>query len=409
MLTHILFVCFFVWYFITGFAPRGTIRIGDTQEFEYSYNSREGNQNLRSLQKLSTEAHNNMRVMGDFIPEFSDFLAYYGDTDYADKWVSAAASKSKTNFKTNRGNANFGSFKERLGQAEAMKKGSAYLNVWMQVVRDIRAAVVLCSEEATQDAEAAVDRAATLYTGSLTATSIQDEGVLLYALAEVRAHQFRTAGHNGDKDFGDAFVNVNVMRLFKELQDYVASDTLCKNAKDTADKLINFMKVPLIQGTLRYSFIRDKQYPDDLDNQERTQAEAAVFAATILPFLHKCDSRIAKEVHDNVRIGASTDYGVVQRAIHRCYDQMGVTCEMVGAVWDRDNSEYLANEPCELHVETSSGAFAGFVKFVGISLGVICVGWLAFRFRHRFSVRRHRKNSLPQMHTGNIAAVAEIS
>lgn len=352
-----------------------------------------------------------MKVMGSFIPEYSLFLNYYGDTDYGDKWVSAAASKRKTDFKSERGNADFGSFKERLGQAEAMKKGTAYLNIWMQVVRDIRAAVAFCPQN-TQEAEAAVDRAATLYTGSLTAIGTQDEGVLLYALAEVRAHQFRTAGHQGDKDFGDAFVNVNVMRQFKAIQDFVASNSLCKEAGEAADKLINFMKVPLIQGTLRYTYIRDKEYPADLDDQERSQAEAAVFAATILPFVHKCDSRLAKEVHDNVKIGAKTDYGVVQRALHRCYDSMGVTCEMVGAVWDTGASQYLANEPCELHIESSSGEgfFARLAKLAGISLGVLCVGWVVFRYRHRvFSGRRYRKNSLPQMHTGNIAAVAEIS
>jgi len=37
---------------------------------------------------------------GNFYKEFGLFMDYYGDADYGDKWITAAARKQKTGFKS---------------------------------------------------------------------------------------------------------------------------------------------------------------------------------------------------------------------------------------------------------------------------------------------------------------------
>lgn len=312
-----------------------------------------------------------MVINDEVIPEFWEFLTYYGDTDYADKWVQAAANKRSTDFSSTRGNQNFSTFHERLGQAEAMKKGSAYMNIWMQVVRDIRAAVLYCPNN-KDGAEAAIDRAATLYTGSLTTTS-QDEGILLYALASIRAHQFRTAGEHGNASFGKAFVNVAVMRAFSQLKAAVVDgESACLDAGDMASNLINYMKVPLIQSTLRQAYVRGQQYlyqQYDLQNQERLQAELAVHAATILPFVHSCDSLVAAEVYEEVKIGADTNFTKVKGLLESMYGCLGVTCELIGGLWDRGIEEYFF-PPCLIDFEASSESpLLGTNAIIGFAVG----------------------------------------
>ena len=67
--------------------------------FEYSYDNREDNNNIHTLQKLSTNASTTMKGPdGVFYKEFQLFVDYYGDTNYGDKWVTAANKKVNTNF-----------------------------------------------------------------------------------------------------------------------------------------------------------------------------------------------------------------------------------------------------------------------------------------------------------------------
>jgi hypothetical protein len=65
------------------------------------YDNRRGNMNTRSLQLLSTNATNSMKGPdGKYYPEFQTFLDYYGDANYGDKWITAAARRQKTDFTT---------------------------------------------------------------------------------------------------------------------------------------------------------------------------------------------------------------------------------------------------------------------------------------------------------------------
>ena len=67
--------------------------------FAYSYNNRLDNNNLRTIQSFSTNASVTMKGPdGNYYKEFQSFVNYYGDTDYGDKWVTAAYQKNNTSY-----------------------------------------------------------------------------------------------------------------------------------------------------------------------------------------------------------------------------------------------------------------------------------------------------------------------
>ena len=66
--------------------------------YEYTYDIRRDNENFNTLQNLSTFAETFMRLGNKYIPEFQLFLNYYGDPDYGDKFVVAAATGKSTAF-----------------------------------------------------------------------------------------------------------------------------------------------------------------------------------------------------------------------------------------------------------------------------------------------------------------------
>jgi len=73
--------------------------------------------------------------------DYEKFRTYYDTFDYANQWVLAAFSGGKTNFKN--GNADFSSY-SFTGRAEVIKKGTAYMNVWMYVIREMEDALDDC-------------------------------------------------------------------------------------------------------------------------------------------------------------------------------------------------------------------------------------------------------------------------
>ena len=197
------------WNYV-GFLEVGVIHFERTSGVidyvsEYSYDARVDNNNIRTLQRLSTQANVTMKGPdGAYYKEFQSFVDYYGDSNYGDKWVTAARNKGNTDFTSKyvpmvtmlfalsskicfltcafycynrRGNSDFSTLVKRDGQGDTMKRGSAYLNIWMEVVRYLNEAVVKC-RGGVLDAASAVDKAVAYYAGSRTAEE-NSEGILL--------------------------------------------------------------------------------------------------------------------------------------------------------------------------------------------------------------------------------------
>lgn len=81
-------------------ANNGTLNTKD-QSVSYTYNPSSNTESARTLQGFSTTAVTRMRPDQDKLPyfeEFQKFLDYYGDTDYADKYIQAAFAGESTSF-----------------------------------------------------------------------------------------------------------------------------------------------------------------------------------------------------------------------------------------------------------------------------------------------------------------------
>ena len=100
-------------------------------------------------------------------PDFKYFNDYYGTPDYAHQWVEAAFAGESTKF--SRGNADFSKFGFD-GREQAIKKGTAYMNIFMYVIREFEDALDDCKRGILEDNYNSVhawDEGVCFYTGSI--------------------------------------------------------------------------------------------------------------------------------------------------------------------------------------------------------------------------------------------------
>ena len=324
----------------------------------------------RTLQGFSTKAK---QVMYDVMindvshgpyKTYKKFFDYYGDYDYADKWVTAAldgATYTPAHAATTHapGGA-FGSMTQAARQ-EAVQKGTAYQNVWMYIIREFEDAIddcKLCTSNCNEFSDSvgktgqynavhAWDEGVAFYTGSLAGTTAEhtSKGKMVFALAEKRCENFGTCTGAG----GLSHVNEDLFKLFAEGRDklhYTGTST-CDQARPILDDIIRLMTVPLVQGTLRYAY--KAGHMNGVDNAKSDQtaknhAEGATFAQALLPLVHHCDAAAAKVVSDNMKFdgqtfasgggitGTTPDTAAVKAALEKTYSCLGITCAQVGAL-----------------------------------------------------------------------------
>jgi hypothetical protein len=103
-----------------------------------------------SRAKFSTGADETMLAGCPGCPykDFKYFYDYYGTHDYGHQWVEAAFDGKSTSF-TN-GNADF-SLYGFDGREQAIKKGSAYMNIFMYVIRELEDAIDDCEKGIISD------------------------------------------------------------------------------------------------------------------------------------------------------------------------------------------------------------------------------------------------------------------
>lgn len=330
--------------------------------FNYTYDIRADNKNFRTIQMFSTEAFKAMKNCPDssiecFYDDFQLFVDYYGDTDYGNKWINAAANGTNTGFKTGRGNADFKDMvgTRGRGRAEAMTQGAIYLNVWMWAIRHMEVAVDNCNVECTPankgfcytDAIASWDQAFAYYAGSLEGSTGSGNGVLLYSLAEARAAEFKTAGYLSDQLQGTSYVNLELLHLFNKGQDILSArgqPTQCSELGAIKQKIVNLMKVPVIQTLYRYAWMRETID----ENAERQEARGATFAAAILPYVHACKPSHATTLYNLMAVGTDptkVSFSRVRSTLESLYPCLGVTCAQIGGIFR--NGQYLDGAgPC---------------------------------------------------------------
>jgi hypothetical protein len=395
--------------------PEGFGLSQETIYYDYEYDVREENFNGRYLKRLSSDADKAMRACPEcgYYPDFKMFVDYYGNVDYAHRWINAAFFGEQTNFENGRGNADFG-IMDKAARSEAIAKGSAYMSVLMFVIRGLEEAMAECNEVCVSGAcgDAVVhslDQAVAFYAGSLEGRDGSGDGVMLYNLADKRALNFKTAGENSDSLEGTSYVNIQVVREFQRAQLFLLEGD-CPSAEVTKTNIVNLMKVPLIQGVLRYAYVREFGNLGTEEISQKAEAEGASFAAAVLPWVHACERVDADIIYDTMRVGSTPQkdsFNDVKEAFERNYKCLGISCADVGGLWTPDGYAPGA-DPCgngasgadAVNDDNQVGIIVGSIFGVSIGLGLLLFAW---------RVVRSSRQTDRAMFSGNIAAVSEIA
>ena len=273
------------------------------------------------------------------------------------------------------------------------------MNVWMYVIREMEDALDDCKAgclKCNDDPVHAWDEAVAFYTGSQQEAGGSTDGYLLYALANKRCINFKTCGENGDSTEGLAKLNNDIFREFKIGQQNLVNGK-CDDARKQKERIAQLMAVPLIQGTLRYAYLTDKQTSSEFD--EKSNAEGAVFAASILPVVHACSPGDAQIIYENMYAGSpSADFAAVKSAFERNYGCMGISGSDVGGLYDSATGDFFAGAaPVNTSSSGSSGLTGGAIAGICIFTAVVVIGAGFFIFRHKKN--KSIDKSFPSGHT----------
>jgi hypothetical protein len=318
------------------FKPNTTITVNDVPYTSNTYAVADDNKAGRTIQGFSTSADSKQLTKSDSCPgcpykEFKKFYDYYGSSTYADEYVTAALDGTATDFTTGLGDADFSKY-GLDGRVQGAKRGSAYMNIYMYVLREFEDAIDECTEDEVDQnygAAHAWDKGVAFYTGSLEGTTGAGSGKLLHALADKRCANYKTCGNNGDEVEGISKINYLLGEEFTPGQNALLTYN-CGAIRPIVNRIADLMSVPMIQGTLLYAYKVDKEA-----GVENEKAEGAVFMAAVIPRVHDCNQEDAAIIYENMKIGAaSTDYAKVKCAFERNYDCMGVNDALVGGLWN---------------------------------------------------------------------------
>merc|ERR1719271_1953145 len=346
----------------------GAITVGGTDVGTPAANGVENK--YRTLKGFSTQAQAKMQNWG----AYQVYKGYYNEFDYAHQYVLDALGYSHSGT----GAAATGVFAGMTdnGRTQGVKKGSAYMNVWMYVIHEIEDAISDCTNSCTnpgaQDCNAdpvhAIDEAAAFYAGSLEGSSATGNtaGKLIFRLAEKRCSNFGTC--TGPQN--QAKANQMVIAKLQEAQTEL-KNARCSNVPALRDSIVSLMSIPLVQGSLRYAW----KVAEDPQAGETEKAEGAVFSAAILPRVAKCDAAKAKIISDNMKIDAGTfmsaGFTAVKEAFEATYCCLGITCADIGGLLKsstvlNDYADCSANSggascaaPCSNFVCTTTPAPSG--------------------------------------------------
>ena len=304
--------------------------------------------------------------------EFMKYNNYYGEADCAHQWVEAALDGSNTNF--DNGNADFGDY-GLTGRTEGAKKGSAYMNIYIYVIRGFEDAIDDCQKDCVECDYGSVhawDEGVAFYTGSLEGTTGAGDVKLLHALADKRCKNYKTCGVNGDELTGGSYVDQQLFNKFTLVGQCLLVTGQCDAVKPIVDEIVDLMSVPLVQGTLRYSYKVDK-----MSGAEKEKSEGTKFAASVLPRVHDCSKDDTEFIYSNMKVGASsTDHAAVKKAFENNYACMGINGKLVGGFWNSVTSDYF--EGAEPKKDGSTGGRNGLAIGLGVGFGSAGLAGIAF-------------------------------
>ena len=281
---------------------------------------------------------------------YTRFYNYYGVYSYANEIVTGALDASTFEFPATPV-ANyvksfpFATYSDSQTRKECTKKGTAYLNVWMYVIREFEDAIDDCQLGSIDNNYGSVhawDEGVAFYTGSLEGTDGSGSGKLLSALADKRCKNYGTCGANGGEVSGTSKVNLDLLTEF-----YAGRNELfagrCSSVRPILDRTISLMTIPLVQGALRYAYKMGALGPagsgvDPAGSSDllKLNAEGTIFTAAVLPLVASCSSDDAQTIWTQMQLGGGAlttfDKDAVKAAFEANYACLGITCADVGAL-----------------------------------------------------------------------------
>ena len=302
-----------------------TLNVGSPTEVSHTY---------RTLAGFSTEAQTKMGGQ----QYFEVYRTYFNSGQYAHNQVMNALDRNGVC-----------SSCDAIARAEIAKKTSAYMNVWMYIIREYEDAIMDCQSgcsgiECNMDPVHAWDEGWAFYAGSLEGTTGDSAGVMPYRLAEKRCKNFGTC-QNDQND--KAEVNVLLLEQAKmglaKLQ-----GGKCIEAIPIKERMVQLMSVPLVQGALRYAWFASNS---GTGGTSKEKAEGHAFMTSIIPRVAACDASKAKLIYDNMRYDASpymsAGYASVKAAFESTYECLGITCANVGGIVASGGGYEAGAKPCE--------------------------------------------------------------
>ncbi|EOD33070.1 hypothetical protein EMIHUDRAFT_455896 [Emiliania huxleyi CCMP1516] len=325
---------------------------------------------LRTMKGFSTSAEGKMYndCVGCPYKTFSAFYDYE-DFDFADKWVSAALVGTNMAFSSGRhGPYDFATLGD-TARIEAVKKGTAYMNVWMYVIRDCEHCPdgENCNEFSDSDLDPntalykpvhSFDEGVAFYAGSLEGPNVSGSsaGKTVYLLAEKRYANFDTCESGST---GLSNVNKGLLAEFIAGEAYLM-DGNCSAVRPIVDTIIKQM-VPLRYA---YKVGSDPVYDDvGTGRSQKNAAEGAVFTAAVLPLVHECNVAAAKIISDEMKFGLYDqgeypDFAAVKAAFESTYDCLGITCADVGGLSPGGVAAACNETSLVVSVKTQNGFFS---------------------------------------------------
>merc|ERR1711977_667623 len=236
----------------------------------------------RTLAGFSTAAEKKMTGQ----EYFDIYKAYFKVGDYAHVRVMDALNTPPTGIC---------SACDDAARVQIAKKTSAYMNVWMYVIREFEDAIDDCKAgciDCNDDPVHAWDEGVAFYTGSLEGTDGKGSGKMIYALADKRCKNFGTCTGSTHS----SFVNEALFKEFTKGK-VALQQGKCADVAPIKKLIVELMSIPLVQGSLRYAYKVAK-----LQGGSKEFAEGAAFSAAILPRVHACDASAAKVISENMNM-----------------------------------------------------------------------------------------------------------
>jgi len=279
---------------------------------------------VRTLQDFATSAEREAAE-----PFYSEFSAYHNDPNYANAVILDTLS----------GTGKWG-VKSAEQREAVIVKTVAYQVMYMYALAEMADAHADClinDANANAGGAHAWDEVAAYLIGSLEGTESggsvdEDDGQLLWNLANQRAFQFQTVNNQGFSTIDSELLDL----LFAGRGELDAYD--CDNLAKTIDRIQHLLLLPIIQSTLRYSILN----LDSLANStDEALADGEVFATAVLPIVFKFDKEAAVIIEDNMVIQAGMKPVVdgpqgVANAFYQALDEFGYSCSLVGATNQAD-------------------------------------------------------------------------